>query len=179
MKYLFTAAFSLVFLSGAFAQKFYTKQASIKFESEAPMETISAINQQAVSVLDSETGEMQWSALVKSFRFDKALMQEHFNENYLESDDYPKAIFTGRLAENISWQTDGQYEVLVRGTLDMHGEQNEVEIPATIYVRDGVISASSAFAVQVADYGIKIPKVVKDNVSEQVKIYVQAQYQAL
>ncbi len=179
MKYLLTALLCVGFFSGAFAQKYFTKQASIKFESEAPMETISAINQQVVSVLDSETGDMQWSALVKSFRFDKALMQEHFNENYLESDAYPKAIFTGRIVENPPYDEDGEYAVVVKGTLDMHGEVNDVEIPAVIYVRDGVISASSNFSVLVADYGIKIPKVVKDNVSEEVKIYVQAQYQAL
>jgi len=171
---------AMLLSAGAFAQKVYTKSASVKFLSETPIENIEAVSNQVACVVDLSTGDMQWSALIKAFRFEKALMQEHFNENYMESDEYPKAVFTGSISKgNVDWMKDGEYPVEVTGTLDMHGVKNEIVAPGVIYIRDGEISTSSEFIVRPEDYDIKIPKVVRENIAKEVKVYVQAPLQKL
>ncbi len=162
------------------AQKIFTKVGTITFLSETPMEDIHAKNHQVVCVIDTETGEMQWSALIKSFSFEKALMQEHFNENYMESDQYPKAIFTGAITDNkVNWSIDGAYQVEVTGKLEMHGTTQDISVPATITITEGMISTSSTFIIRPEDYQIDIPKVVRQNIAEEVSITVSAELKKL
>src|SRR6476661_8884814 len=99
MKTLLTTAFILIISSSLSAQKIYTKNASITFFSKSPLENIDAKNNQVMSVLNTETGEMQFSVIIKAFHFQKALMEEHFNENYLESGKFPKATFKGNVTD--------------------------------------------------------------------------------
>src|SRR5437868_4715809 len=100
MKNLFCFVVMLILSTGQlFAQKVYTKNGNISFFSKSPIENISANNNQVMSVLSVPTGEMQFSVLIKSFHFEKALMEEHFNENYLESNKFPKAIFKGAVLD--------------------------------------------------------------------------------
>ena len=122
---------------------------------------------------------MEFAVLIKAFQFEKALMQEHFNENYMESDKYPKAIFKGAIvdASTVDFSKDGDYPVKVKGKLTIHGVTNEVETDGTIDVKDGKISASSNFEIAVADYKIKIPSVVKDNIAKTVQIVVDMNYE--
>ncbi len=161
------------------AQKHFTRTGKITFSSEAPLEKIEASNQKATSIIDIATGKMEFAVLIKAFQFEKALMQEHFNENYMESDKYPKAIFKGTIADisAVDFSKDGNYPVKVKGKLTIHGETNEVEAEGTINVKDGKISAISTFEVAVADYKIKIPSVVKDNIAKTVQISVDMNYE--
>ena len=163
------------------AQKYFTRDGIVSFSSEAPLETIEATNHKATSVIDMETGRMEIAILVKAFQFEKALMQEHFNENYMESSKFPKALFKGTIQnlDAVNFDQDGEYEVDVTGDLTIHGVTQAVETKGTILIESGAITAQSAFTVEVSDYDIKIPAVVKDNIAKEVAIAVNFNYQLL
>lgn len=165
----------------AVGQKYFSKTGKISFHSDAPLEKIEAHNSTASTVLDATTGNIEWAVLIQGFKFDKALMQEHFNENYMESTTYPKAKFKGKI-ENISsvnFKKDGDYNVNVSGQLEIHGVTKPVSTTGVISVKGGALSAKSKFSVALADYEIEIPKVVADNIAKNVDINVQADYQAM
>lgn len=159
----------------SFAQgKFYTKTGKISFYSSATMENIEAANKSVVCLLNSATGDLQFSLLMKGFEFKKALMQEHFNKNYVESDKYPKAEFKGQITNNsaINYAVNGSYNAIVKGKLTIHGVTKDIETSGTITVKDGKLTVASTFNVLVADYNITIPRIYKDNISKTIKITV-------
>lgn len=168
-------------VQGLNAQKYFSKTGKVSFYSEASMEKIEAHNTSASTVLDAATGAIEWGVLIKGFAFDKALMQEHFNENYMESETYPKAKFKGKIdqPEKVAYTKDGVYQVTVTGQLEMHGVTKTITVPATIAVKNGALSAKSKITLAIADYGIEIPKLVKENISEKVTIEVSADYQVM
>ena len=159
---------------GKAQQKYFTKTAKISFFSKAPLENIEAVNNKVVSVWDVETGQLEFAVLMKGFEFQKALMQEHFNENYVESDKYPKALFKGSIenSKSISLTTDNVVTVNITGYLTIHGLTNPVNTTGVITVKNGIISASSNFTITLADYGISIPSVVADKISKKIAIAV-------
>jgi hypothetical protein len=154
--------------------KYFTKEGRITFYSKSPLENIEAVNNKVVSVWDVATGQVEFAVLMKGFEFDKALMQEHFNENYVESDKYPKAIFTGIIENSkaISLTTDNVITVKVNGSLTIHGVNNPVNTTAIITVKNGVIAASSNFSIVLADYKISIPSIVADKINKSIAISV-------
>lgn len=166
------------FSSPAMAQKIYTKNGSISFFSKSPLEDITAKNNEVMSVINQQTGEIQFSVLVKSFRFRKSLMEQHFNENYMESDKFPRAIFKGLVADisAVNFNADGSYPVTVTGDLTIHGVTNKISTKADILVKNGVISAKSAFNINLADYRISIPAIVKNNIAKTIAITVSCLY---
>ncbi|MDX1477175.1 MAG: YceI family protein [Saprospiraceae bacterium] len=182
MQFFFVAiAMFLLTAVSADAQKYFTRDGEISFFSDAPLEKIEAVNKKVASVLDGETGAIEFAVLIKSFHFEKALMEEHFNENYLESGKYPKATFTGTI-DNISaidLNTDGEYTAQVSGDMTIHGVTKPVSTTGKLIVSNGTIKATSTFEIAVADYEIKIPKVVKDNIAEIVEIRVAIDYKRL
>lgn len=162
------------------AEKYFTKEGHIKFHSETAVETIEADNYKSTSVLDLESGAMEFAVLIKAFEFEKALMQEHFNENYMESDEFPKSKFKGTITNlgDVNFAEAGTYTVKVAGDLTIHGETNPVETEGTLEVgKDGSIKALSSFIVKPADYGIKIPAVVVENIAEELTVSVDLDYQ--
>ena len=165
----------------AIGQKYFSKTGKISFYSEAPMEKIEAHNTTASTVLDASTGNIEWAVLIQGFKFEKALMQEHFNENYMESTTYPKAKFKGKIdnISSVNFKKDGDYNVNVSGQMEIHGVTKPVTATGVISVKGGAISAKSKFSVAVADYGIVIPKLVADNIAKNVDINVLADYQAM
>jgi polyisoprenoid-binding protein YceI len=106
-------------------------------------------------------------------------MEEHFNENYMESDKFPKSTFKGSISniKDVNFAKDGTYKVSTAGTLTMHGVSKQVTIPATITIKGGKISASSTFMVLLSDYNIAIPSVVKDKIAKDIKITVNCDYE--
>ena len=158
-------------------QKYYSKAGRIQFISEAPLEKIEATNNSALIVLDGTTGRMDLSVLIKGFQFVKALMQEHFNENYMESHLYPKGLFSGTILnmKEINFSKDGFYTVRVQGNLTLHGVTKAMTTSGQINVKAGKIYATSTFDITIADFNIDIPKVVKDNVSKTVKVTASAE----
>jgi hypothetical protein len=154
--------------------KFFTKSGKITFFSKAPLESIEAHNKSVTCVLDTKTGNLQFAVLMKGFEFEKALMQEHFNENYVESHKFPKAEFKGQVVNSadINFSADGSYPAVVKGKLTIKGESKDVETTGTIQVKNGKMLANADFIIELADYKIEIPKLVKDNISKTVKISV-------
>jgi polyisoprenoid-binding protein YceI len=169
-------AFLLIMLisATAFSQNYITKTGHIRFYSETPIETIEAHNYAVNSALNVETGDFVFRVLIKSFEFEKALMQEHFNENYMESDKYPNAMFKGKVVNsgNIDFSADGTYDAIVQGDLTIHGVTQAVEEKGTFIVKEGKIQGQSVFNVLLEDYEIKVPGVVKKQISESIEITV-------
>lgn len=156
------------------AQRVFTKTGYIKFYSEAPLEKIEAINNKVTTVADVASGQLEFAVLMKAFSFEKALMQEHFNENYVESDKYPKATFVGKIANASVLAIKGKHEAKAIGELTIHGVTKPVEVPLTIIVTEKGIELNTVFKVKVADYKIEIPSVVKDNISKEIEITVKS-----
>lgn len=155
-------------------KKFFTKTGSISFFSNAPLEKIEAHNKQVACILNQETHDLGFKVLVKSFEFKQALMQEHFNENYMESEKFPNASFEGKILNPsaFSYTKDGSYPVEVAGKLTIHGVTKEVKTKGSMLVKDGgaKIDLSAKFNVLLKDYGIKNDKM--DSISENVEIVV-------
>lgn len=166
--------FLLITTSLIAQDKFFTKSGSISFVSKGIIETITASHRSVTCVLDSKTGALQFAVLMKGFEFRKALMQEHFNENYVESDKYPKAEFRGQIVNNsdIIYEKDGVYNTRVKGKLTMHGQTKDVEADGKITVKSGKLVAVSKFEILMSDYDIDIPGPVKQNMSNTVTINV-------
>jgi polyisoprenoid-binding protein YceI len=170
----------LVFLfisSASFAQdKYFTKTARVNFYSNAALEDFEAKNRTTVCVLDIKTGALQFSTLIKGFEFQNEEMQEHFNDHYLESDKFPKAEFKGIVVNNgsVGYKKPGSYPVQVKGQLTIHGITKDVITNGVMKVDTKGITTTSSFNVQVADYGIKIPSLVKDKIAKVVKVTVDA-----
>lgn len=182
LKIFLSAVFSFAIITHSFGQgKFYTKTGKIEFYSKAPLEDITAKTNTAAAILDAGTGAFQFSVVMKSFEFKKALMQEHFNENYVESDKYPKGEFRGSIINNsaVNYGKDGTYPVTVKGKMSIHGVTRDVEIPGTLRVENGVLYASAAFNLLVSDYNIKIPAVVKDKLSNTIHVTVDSKLDPL
>lgn len=175
---IFLAAVVLTFSTAVNAQKIYTKNGSVSFFSKTSLENIKADNNQVMSVLNTQSGEIQFSLLVKSFHFEKALMEEHFNENYMESEKFPKATFKGTITDmsRVSFTTDGIYTVAVSGDMTIHGVTKKTTTTGSIVVKAGKISASAKFPVKVSEYGISIPNLVKDNIAEMVDVTLNSNF---
>jgi len=182
MRHIIIMAVLLCTAQFAIGQKFFSKTGKISFTSEAPMEKIEATNSSASTVIDLGTGNLEWAVLIQGFQFEKSLMKEHFNENYMESAKYPKAVFKGKIdnLSSINLSKDGTYDVTVTGQLEIHGVSKPVTAHGTITTKKGaVVSANSKLTVALADYNIEIPKLVGDNISKTVDITIQADYQLL
>ncbi len=158
------------------AQKYFTKDGTIKFHSDAKLEKIEAANNKATCVLDAPTGAIEWSVLTKGFVFENAFMGEHFNETYMESDKFPKASFKGKVENmaSINLQKDGNYKAKVSGDMTIHGVTKSMTSDATFIVAGGKITAESKFSVKASDYGIVIPGDKSDNISNNIDIDVRA-----
>ena len=172
--FLTTFFVALSFLS--FAQKkFYTKNGIITFYSKTSVEKIEAVNKKSLVVIDMATNKMEFSVLIKGFEFEKALMQEHFNEDYLESDKYPKAVFKGSFEEslaNVNMAENKTLSLKVNGNLTLHGVTKPISTVASFQIKNNVISATSNFKILLSDYNVKIPSVVGNAISKEIEIRV-------
>lgn len=182
MKKLITAFIVILTTFALRAQhKFFTKSGNISFLSKTALESIEANHKSVTCILDTKTGNMQFAVLVKGFEFEKALMQEHFNENYVESHKFPKSEFKGTIVNNadINYAKEGIYTAQVKGKLTIHGETNDVEANGKMEIRGGKIYSSSSFTILLSDYKIEIPKIVNDKVSNTLKIEVNCPLELL
>ncbi len=166
------------FIINTSAQIYITRNGRVTFFSKTPLENIDARNNEVTSILDTKKGEFVFIVLVKGFKFKKALMEEHFNENYLESNLFPKAIFKGTISDlnNINFSIDGLYPVTVKGNLTLHGVTKNIEVPGSISLAQGIINANSNFNINLKDYKIKVPAIVVNNIAESINITVDCKY---
>jgi len=169
---------AMVLISGLiFAQeKKISKSAVIIFEASVPsFEEVKATNNNVTLVLNTKTGEIASLALMKGFRFKVALMEEHFNENYIESDRYPKALFKGRIEGfDVNSLTSKSKDFIINGKLELHGKSVVIKAPAKISQSNSGINLQSNFSVNASDFDISIPAVVKNKVSNKINIQVDA-----
>lgn len=184
MKNLLLLLLAAAFLStGAEAQKYFTKSGKINFNatSASSPEKIEGVNKTVTCVVDSKTGNMQFAVLMKGFEFERALMEEHFNENYVESEKFPKAEFKGMITDNdkVNYTKDGTYTVAVKGNLTLHGETKEVETQGKLTIQGGKITSAAEFNVLLTDFKISIPGLVADKVSKTAKITVNCSLEPL
>lgn len=165
----------------SFGQRFITKNGHIWFHSEAPLETIEAHNKQVNAALDIKTGDFVFKILMKSFIFEKALMQEHFNENYVESDKYPNATFSGKVTnlDAIDFSKEGSYEATIEGQLTIHNVTNNVTANGAFQVKPDMIHGISKFNVAIDDYSISIPGAVAGKIAEVVEVNVNVKLKEL
>jgi hypothetical protein len=166
--------FSLFFISivSIGQNKMITKTGKITFEASVPsFEEVKAKNDNVTCILNPKTGEIASLVLIKGFRFKIALMEEHFNENYLESDTYSKATFKGKIENfDVTKLTATAKEFSLKGKLEMHGKTKEINIIAKIKKTEDGIKIDSSFDVNTDDFDIKIPTVVSKKVSKKVTI---------
>jgi hypothetical protein len=169
----------LVSMAGllAKAQKYSLTEGTITFFSEAPLEDIKAVNTKPVSLFNAATGDIAFSVPIPEFQFEKKLMQEHFNEKYLESEKYPKATFSGKVA-GIDLVASGAQAVTASGKLTIHGIAREVKVPGQVEIKNGLIYMSGKFLVRLEDHQITIPKLMWQNIAEEVEVTVQFTYKA-
>ncbi|MBT6234618.1 YceI family protein [Bacteroidia bacterium] len=158
-----------------------TNTGTIDFFSHTPVEDISAVNHKVKTAFSSANGKIQFSVLIKDFEFEKALMQEHFNENYMESTKYRTATFSGTITDiaKIKVSTDGTYTSQVTGKLTIKDVTKEVATTGTFTVKGGVVNAKAAFNLNPSDYNVKIPRTVMNKISDDIKISIDADYKHL
>ncbi|MCM8568680.1 YceI family protein [Gramella jeungdoensis] len=163
------------------AQFYQTTSASVRFYSSAPVEDIEAISKEGVSVINSDNGDISFKVKMRSFRFEKALMQEHFNENYMESEKFPDASFKGKSVGQIDISSTKPQKVIFKGKFTVHGVSKQRELPVTIKMgSDGeTMSLSSEFKVKCVDHDIKIPKILWENIAEVIDVYVKAEFKII
>ncbi|MDO7851150.1 YceI family protein [Hymenobacter convexus] len=154
--------------------RYTTATGLITFFSTAPLEDIEALNSKVAAVFELATGQLAFSMLMRDFQFKNTLMQEHFNENYAESEKYPRARFTGTLVTMPDEATlrSGPQPVYVQGVLTIHGVKRKVRVPGTLHLRDNDLVVTSKFAVAPADYKIKIPALVRNNIAKSIDVSV-------
>ena len=179
-KGMYVKVFSILVLAvislQVFAQKkLFSKSGIISFNSKTAIEKIEAKNKKVLAVIDAESNKIEFSVLIKGFEFEKALMQEHFNEDYLESDKYPKAFFKGTFDESnlpVTFTNNTTQILQVSGNLTLHGVTKAIKTTATMMVKNKVISATSVFAIVLSDYKIKVPALVANNISKEITVTI-------
>jgi polyisoprenoid-binding protein YceI len=164
-------------------ERYFTRDAIVKFDATAKSspEDIKATSNAGTCVLDKSNGNVEMAVLIKGFLFEKALMQEHFNENYMESSKFPKATFKGKIDNiaGVDFSKDGTYNTTASGKLTMHGVEQSVSAPIIFTVKNGVANAYVRFNATLADYGIKIPSLVSDKLAKQAVIEISATFQKM
>src|SRR5690606_29933792 len=161
---------STLFQTVAAQQKYFTNKGYVSFFSHTAVEDIKAANNQVLSIIDFENGEIAISILMKSFNFEKALMQEHFNENYVESNKYPKAVFSGKIHNYENILNREQSIAEIQGELTIKDVTKEVFLESKVQWEANKIILSGKFLLTIADYNIKIPAIVRRNIAEKVEI---------
>ncbi len=174
-KVAFFTLLSVLFAFNVNAQKYVTKNGLIRFSGETSLEKIEGSNRQVNAALDANSGDFVFRILMKSFVFQKALMQEHFNENYVESDTYPSATFLGKVSniKDINTNKEGTYPAEVEGKLTIHGVTKTVKVKGEFEIMAGRIQARAKFNVALADYNITVPAAVANNVAKSMEVTVE------
>ena len=157
-----------------YGQRFISNETEITFFSEAPLENIKAVNKKATSIFDLGSGEIAFSVPIREFAFRKSLMKKHFNENYMDSDKFPKSTFKGMVT---GYQvTDGDYQATASGEMTIHGVTRKIQVNGKLIKNGEEVVLEAVFPVSLEDYDIKIPKILFSNIAENVEVTVQFTY---
>ena len=173
MKHFFLSLFILKSIFSFSQDKYISRNGKVQLNASTPLETINPVNNHVSCILDTENGNIAFQLKMISFKFDKALMEEHFNEKYVESEKFPKSTFVGKILdwEKVDWDKEEQ-NVQANGTLTIHGLDKEIVVSGIIRILQKNINLVSEFYINISDFDINIPKIVRDKISEKVEIYV-------
>lgn len=173
----------LVFLTlgNLFAQKYICKDGNVRLYDKTALLTIDGKNNKASSVLDSKTGDLVVQLQVRGFKFPEALLEEHFNENYMQSGTFPKADFKGKIANiaTVNFAKDGEYPIDLVGKLTIHGETRDIKEKGKLVIKGGKVSGESAFPISLANYKVKIEESYKDRIDDKVALTMSFNYEVL
>ena len=170
---IITLLIALAVIGNTLAQSpLVDKNGTASFFSEAPMEDIEALNEKVLGAIDLEKGILAVSMLIKGFHFDRSLMEEHFNENYLESDKFPKATFKGVISNfsELDFSKNGSFEAEADGEIEIHGVKKPIKTMVKFNVSDSKLTAATAFEISIAEFDIEVPKLVIKNIAEVVEV---------
>lgn len=168
--YILSISFFFLLLNFTYSQdKYLTKTGNISFFSDTKVEAIEADNNQVLSVVNLDNSEIVVHVLMKSFLFEKSLMQEHFNENYIESSKYPKAKFKGQLI-GFDRSNDLEQEVVIKGELSLRGKVKPIELSSVMILKDEVLAIKGFCNISIADFDIKLPAATVNNIAELIEI---------
>lgn len=173
--FLSLIAIAALFTQNSYAQVYMTNNGTIRFFSEAPLENIESTSKSVQAALHTGTGKLFFRVPVRTFKFEKALMEEHFNENYLESDKYPNAEFDGAFTSVPDLKKDGTYNVMAKGKLTVHGVSVDRTFDGTVTVKGNTIKLHSVFNIKCEDHKIAIPKLVFKNIAEELEVTVDVE----
>jgi YceI-like domain len=168
---IFSGLLLLTTIDFSFAQRFMAEHGLITFYSKAPVENIESGNENVTSIFTTSTGSVAFSVPIRDFHFEKKLMEQHFNEKYMESNRFPRSTFVGFIT-GYSMDMVGQQNVKAKGKLTIHGIVKEIDVPGTFEVKGDQVLMRAKFKVKMEDYGIKIPQLLWKNISEEVEITV-------
>ncbi len=161
------------------AQKLVSRDTYVHFFSETPVEDIEASLKDGVGLINTANNEFVFQVTIQSFTFEKALMQEHFNENYMESTKYPKGLFKGAIKGEVNFAKPGTYAVKLEGTMTIHGKDRGMTVPATISVtKEGLVNLESTFIVKPGDHDIEIPSLVVTKIAKEIEVKVKSTLRA-
>ena len=175
LRIVFASLLVLTAGSSTFSPRYMAEKGLISFFSDAPVEDITATNPNVTSIFTASTGATAFSVPISDFEFEKKLMKEHFNDKYMESDRFPRSTFAGTIT-GYSMSTAGVQRVRAQGKLTIHGIVKEIDVPGSFEVREGTVVMKTKFNVLIADYGITIPQILWQNVSDEIQVTVDLTY---
>lgn len=149
---------------------FSTASGVVSFYSDTPLEAIEAVNKKTGSIINATSGEIAVQMRITDFNFPNKLMQEHFNENYLESEKYPTAIFKGKIKEQVELKVAGSYPVTVEGSMTIHGVTKPVSIKGTVLSTGNELKLDFKFQVKPEDYKVEVPSLVVTKIAENLDV---------
>ncbi len=153
------------------------RKSSIAFHSNVKNELIKASSSQLKGIIDAEKRTFAFSVAMKSFDgFNSPLQKEHFNENYMESDKYPVASFTGHIIEEDDFTKDGTYNIRAKGKFNVHGVEQERILQGDLLVKNGTIKLACVFTVLLSEHDIKIPRIVHEKLASEIKVIIDAEF---
>lgn len=179
--YIFVSALAVILSLGSFVpdiRLYKTSEGKISFKSEAPLELIRASSDDLVGVLDTLKKNFSFKVPISSFEgFNSRTQREHFNENYMQTEQFPEASFKGKIIEDIDFSREGNYSVRAKGMLNIHGVEKERIIKGDLIIRKTGFSLKSNFTILLSDHNIPIPKVVDQKLANEIKVEVSANLQ--
>ena len=173
---LLTLGVLVSFISTSFSQIYVCKNGNISFFQETSVEDIDGRSTRLLSVVNTENNMIVYKVDMVSFQFEKSLMQDHFNENYVESGKYPSAIYKGVINEKIDWTKDGSYEITSTGDLTMHGVTKRITEKGKLIIKNGEITITNFYTIKFTDYKVEIPSLLIKQLSDTVEVTINCTY---
>lgn len=156
-------------------KKYSTEDGDVNFVSNAELELIKASSNKLKGIIDPATNQFAFSVMVQSFKgFNSELQREHFNEKYMESEQYPRISFMGKIIEQVNFTANGTYEVRAKGDLDIHGQKQTRIIKSKVIINNGALSIETDFKVPLAEHNISIPRIVNQKIATEIEVQVKA-----